>query len=261
LPTNQNDVQKKISIESDIADSQEDLATINVAEIDDKDEDVNFLPIEHYLAPQEKLLLRSDPYNRNILASTWSNDTTLVISSSSPKRNTKFDGAQCSGILPSDLWRSVLEYFDIFAIVQFSMVSRWHRQYYLNIPPTSWKNFFKSQQWRLPHEILNSLNSESGYEIVINEDKVDWINEFKRNYFNDRRIAELIEEITEKIRRIVGDPNLQVFEEALTDDEIKEIEEDGCLLTNDMRALYKVYYNLIFSSNKTFRTVQTRFGG
>jgi hypothetical protein len=84
------------------------------------------------------------------------------------------------------------------------------------------------------------LNPESGYEIIINEDKVDWINEFKRNYFNDRRIAELIEEITEKIRRIVGDPNLEVFEEALTDDEIKEIEEeDECPLTNDMRALYK----------------------
>ena len=98
-------------------------------------------------------------------------------------------------------------------------------------------------------------------KLLLTKTKSIGINEFKRNYFNDRRVAELIEEITEKIRRIVGDPNLQVFEEALTDDEIKEIEEDGCLLTNDMRALYKVYYNLIFSSIKTFRTVQTRFGG
>jgi hypothetical protein len=125
--------------------------------------------------------------------------------------------------------------------------------------PAIWKRAFYQRKWRLPHEIINFNRKydPKAREIVIDEKKVDWFNESKRNYLNATRIRDLIKEISNKLQIIVynygfyrgktrnktkSKPDLKFFNNGLTDADLDDWEAiNEFKLTNDFRELYKVY--------------------
>jgi len=175
--------------------TSEALDEDNYGENDEKScDDDAYMSMEDILAPQEKFLLRSDPWNQNFLVSTWTNDATLLLPRGTPHNNSNYQGSHCNGELISDIWRLILGYYNVIEIARFSIISRWHKYFYDTIPIQIWKDYFKNQNWRLPHQILNNNVEPHQHQIFINENKVDWFGEVKRNYLNDTRISELIKE-------------------------------------------------------------------
>jgi hypothetical protein len=216
--------------------------------IDQQDDKKDFfIPVEKILAPQEKFLLRSDPWNQTLNASTWSNDTTLLIVDTTSINSINYPNEQYNGELLGDNWRAIFTYFDPIEMARFSLVSKWHKATFDNMPANTWKNYFYQRKWKLPHELMNFNMKNEINEIVIRDDKIDWFNEVKRNYFNDKRIGGLIQEITTKIQTIVrffqpqaSAEELQVFHPGLSDRKLDKWEEKNkCYLTNDLRSLFK----------------------
>jgi hypothetical protein len=134
-------------------------------------------------------------------------------------------------------WRQVSKYFDKF----------------VRTTSKFWQSLFYRAKWRLPHEIRNfNERYDPRYsEVVIDEKKIDWFTECRRNYLNAKRIRALVGEISEKLREVIKPfakrrkpggkiKQARMFNPGLTDHHLDDWEElHEFKLTNDFRELYK----------------------
>jgi hypothetical protein len=76
--------------------------------------------IEDLLALQEKGLIRQDPFNLNFLATTWTNERTLIKERSEFK---KWIGDWAhSGIFPTELFLSTIKFCDVDTLFKWRRV-------------------------------------------------------------------------------------------------------------------------------------------
>lgn len=211
-------------------------------------------PISQLLRPQEVELLREDPWCSNVYASSWTNEYTLIVDSASTSHmlGPKISSA-ASITLPNDFFWHILLNNDMQNLIRWRLVAKYFDRL-VSISPKLWQSSFYRQRWRLPHEIRNfNERFDPRYsEIVIDEKKVDWFGECKRNYLNARRIRDLIGETSQKLLDVIKPyarrrktngkmKRARMFNAGLTDDELDAWEElQEFKLTNDFRELYKV---------------------
>lgn len=218
----------------------------STAELEDENDgsEERILNFHHLLAPHEKFFLRTSQYHENVVTRAWLNASTLLRLSITPKVNTDSNCQMRESIFPGDIWRLILSEMTVVEVAKISTTSKWFKQYYDTLPMDKWQKYFTSRGWNLPHEVFNRTLKAEGFThrgIVISNDKVDWIGEVKRNSVTEKRIKDLVEAITDKIRGIVGDETLAVFEEGLTEKDILRSSiaaQTG--LSNDIRAYLKV---------------------
>ncbi len=230
--------------ESDYSSSSEELSS----ELSDAEQ------ISQVLKPQEVGLLREDPWNRNFYYASWTNEYTIIVDpTDSDRRCRPVYSTATSTTLPNDFFWPILLNSALQDLVRWRQVSKYFDTL-LSTSPKLWQSAFYGQRWRLPHEIrnFNERHDPTYSEIVINEKKVDWFSECKRNFLNATRIKHLVEEISKKLteaikpyskRRKPGGKvkRARMFNPGLTDDELDAWEElHEFKLTNDFRELYKV---------------------
>jgi hypothetical protein len=211
-------------------------------------------PIVPLLKPHEVEILRNDPWDMNIRSTSWTNEYTMVLATESNSNSgcgTTFTSA-ASTRLPNDFFWHILSNSSMEELVRWRQVSKYFDRF-VRTTSKFWQGLFYRAKWRLPHEIRNfNERYDPRYsEVVIDEKKIDWFTECRRNYLNAKRIRALVGEISEKLREVIkpyakrrkpGGKTKQarMFNPGLTDHQLDDWEElHEFKLTNDFRELYK----------------------
>jgi hypothetical protein len=229
------------------------------SDLSDNDEPISY-NINELLAPQEKLILRKDPFGTNFMATTWTNESTLL------RKNSTFSRWELenspSTIFPPEIFMQLISWCASGTLFALRRVSKFMNILILESHGT-WRKLFYQRHWRLRHDIENifigtdpDAADKSGWRDVCPEEDIDWFGEYRRNHINAVLIRSLIEEIKPKLQKIVdrvavpkaGVTDPSFFEKGCTDNEIDTtIEMAGTTITNDLRELLKCCNGAKFS--------------
>lgn len=221
------------------------------SDLSENDEPIEY-NIEDFLAPQEKELLRRDPYNLNYLATIWTNEATLL------KAKSEFE-KWINDSVDNGYWATFYQL--IFKVSDANALFKWRRVCKLSnalvIQANNiWRDlFYNSRRWKLHHDLGNDFfgidpksENKKKWKNVIPDDQIDWFGEYRRNHIHSVAIHKAIEDIKAKLHNIIEDYGVvkqdvaspAFFEPGVTDEEIDAYcSKNKLSLTNDIRELLK----------------------